>query len=186
MTHVSMAMKIDFGCGQRKKEGYVGVDALSLPGVDVVHDLNILPYPFEDNAAYDTWMDNVLEHLDNPLKVMEEIYRISRNGAKVVVGVPYFRSFYATIDPTHKNFFGVWWFNYFDPSHPFHSRYGYTKAQFRLDKLEFDREFKIGKMSLHHKLLVMLAEKYPYSYEARISHLFPLSSLTFYLTVIKG
>jgi len=178
-------MKIDFGCGQRKKEGYVGVDALSLPGVDVVHDLNDIPYPFEDNAVDDTWMDNVLEHLDNPLKVMEEIYRISRDGAKVVVGVPYFRSFHATIDPTHKNFFGVWWFNYFDPSHPFHTRYGYTKAQFRLDQLEFDRESKSGAMRLHHKLLVMFAERYPQSYEARISHLLPLNSITYFLTAIK-
>lgn len=178
-------MKIDFGCGQRKKEGYVGVDKLSFSGVDVVHDLNIFPYPFEDDTAEDIWMDNILEHLDNPLKVMEEIYRISRDGARVVVGVPYFRSFYATIDPTHKNFFGVWWFNYFNPSHQFHSRYGYTKAQFRLDRLEFDREFKIGKMSLLHKLLIMFAEKYPYCYEAKISHLLPLNSLTFYLTSLK-
>jgi hypothetical protein len=116
---------------------------------------------------------------------MEEIYRISRNGARVVVSVPYFRSFYATIDPTHKNFFGVQWFNYFDPSHLFYSRYGYTKTQFRLDRLEFDREFKNGTMSLYHKLLVMLAEKYPCSYEARISHLLPLNSLTFYLTAVK-
>ena len=83
-------MKIDFGCGKRKKEGYVGVDALNLPGVDVVHDLDFIPYPFEDNAADDIWMDNTLEHLANPLKVMEEIYRISKNGANVVVGVPYF------------------------------------------------------------------------------------------------
>lgn len=178
-------MKIDFGCGQRKKEGYVGVDALSLPGVDVVHDLNIFPYPFEDSAADDIWIDNVLEHLDNPLKVMEEIYRISKNGAKVVVSVPYFRSFYATIDPTHKNFFGVWWFSYFDPSHPFHSRYRYTEARFNLDRIEFDREFKGGIMKLRHKLLVMLAEKHPYAYESRISHLFPLNSLTFYLNAVK-
>lgn len=185
MTHVSMAMKIDFGCGQRKKEGYVGVDALSLPGVDIVHDLNIFPYPFEDNTADDSWMDNVLEHLDNPLKAMEEIYRISKNDAKVIVAVPYFRSFYATIDPTHKNFFGSHWFNYFDPAHPFYSRYRYTEAQFTLDRIEFDREFKSGTMKLCHKLLVMLAEKYPYSYEARISHLFPLNSLTFYLTSVK-
>jgi SAM-dependent methyltransferase len=178
-------MKIDFGCGQQKKNGYVGVDTLSLPGVDVVHDLNIIPYPFEDSVACDIWLDNVLEHLNNPLKVMEEIYRISRNDAKVIVGVPYFRSFYSIIDPTHKNFFGVYWFSYFDPSHPFHSRYKYTEAQFKLDRLEFDREFKSGTMKIGHKLLVKFAEKYPYSYEARLSHLLPLNSLTFYLSVVK-
>jgi len=33
--------------------------------------------------------------------------------------------------------------------------------------------------------MVKLAEKRPYSYEVRLSHLYPLNSLTFYLTVIK-
>jgi len=42
-------MKIlDFWCGQRKKEGDVGIDTLSFPGGDIVHDLNIFPYPFEN------------------------------------------------------------------------------------------------------------------------------------------
>ncbi len=178
-------MKIDFGCGQKKKEGYIGVDMRQLPGVDIVHDMNNAPYPFADSVADQILMDNVLEHLDDPLRVMEEIYRISADGGQVVVSVPYFRSFYAVIDPTHKNFFGVWWFNYFDPSHQFHSRYGYTTAQYRLDRLEFDREYKNASPRFHHNLLIKFAEKYPYSYEANISHLFPLNSLTFYLTVIK-
>ena len=176
---------LDLGCGNRKYPGAIGIDNNPNTEADIIHDLNSIPYPFEDSSFDEIIADNVLEHLDNPLKVMEEIHRISKNDAKVVIAVPYFRSFYATIDPTHKNYFGVWWFKYFDPSHPFYKRYGYTETQFRSDKLEFDREFKIGKMSLHHKLLVMFAEKYPYSYEARISHLLPLNSLTFYLKAVK-
>ncbi len=178
-------MKIDLGCGQKKREGYIGVDILNVPGVDVIHDLNVFPYPFRDNIAEEIWMDNVLEHLNDPVKVMEEVYRISCNNARIVISVPYFRSFYAVIDPTHKHLFGVYWFNYFDPSHPFHSRYRYTEAKFKLEKLEFDREFKGGRMKIRHKLLVKLAEKYPYFYEARLSHLLPLNSLTFYLTAKK-
>jgi len=180
-----VAVKIDLGCGQRKREGYIGVDALALPGVDIVHDLDVFPYPFEEGSAGTVWMDNILEHVKDPLKVMEEVHRISANGAGVVVSVPYFRSCYATIDPTHRNFFGVWWFCYFDPSHPFHERYGYTRARFRVERLEFDREFKDGGMGILHRLMVKLAEKRPYSYEVRLSHLYPLNSLTFYLTVIK-
>jgi hypothetical protein len=116
---------------------------------------------------------------------MEEVHRISEDGGAVVVSVPYFRSCYATIDPTHRNFFGVWGFCYFDPSHPFHERYGYTRARFRVERLEFDREFKDGRMGVFHRLMVRLAEKHPYSYEVRLSHLFPLNSLTYYLRVIK-
>ena len=38
-------MKIDFGCGKKKKDGFLGVDILKLEGVDLVHDLIcFLPY----------------------------------------------------------------------------------------------------------------------------------------------
>lgn len=95
-------MKLDIGCGTSKKDGYLGVDKLSLPGVDIQHDLNIFPYPFESGSVDEVWMDQVLEHLDEPVKVIEEIYRICKNEALVTIGVPYFRSFYSVIDPTHN------------------------------------------------------------------------------------
>ena len=34
-------MRLDLGCGLKNKEGHVGVDSLSLPGVDVVADLRV-------------------------------------------------------------------------------------------------------------------------------------------------
>lgn len=185
-------MKLDLGCGASKRDGFIGVDSLSLPGVDIVHNLSAYPYPFEDNSIEEVWMDNVLEHIPNPLKVVEEIHRICKNGAKVKVGVPYFRSFYATIDPTHVNFFGVYWFNYFDPSHSFFHKYQYSTAKYKVEKIEFDREckgvdykiFKNGGGYFHQKL-INYAEKNPERYESKLSHLLPLNSLTFYLEVIK-
>ncbi len=176
-------MKLDIGCGSSKKAGYIGVDKLSLPGVDIRHDLNIFPYPFEDGSIDEIWMDQVLEHLNEPLKVVEEIYRICKDGALITVGVPYFRSFYSVIDPTHKNFFSTYWFAYFDPDHRFNERYQYSQAKFKVKRIEFDREFV--KKGLLHKIINRFAEKYPEFYEARISHIFPLNSLTFYLQVIK-
>lgn len=113
-----------------------------MPGVDIVHDLTTHPCPFTDGEIDEIWMDNVLEHLPNPLKVVEELHRICKSGAKVYIEVPYFRSFYAVIAPTHVNFFSVWRFNYFDPSHPFHAKYQYSKAQFKVDKIEFNSKRK--------------------------------------------
>lgn len=176
-------MKLDLGCGSSKKNGYVGVDKLSLPGVDICHDLNLFPYPFEDGSIDEVWMDQVLEHVNDPVKVVEELYRICRNGALITIGVPYFRSFYAVIDPTHKNFFSTYWFAYFDPTHPFSHRYQYSPAKFLVKKIEFDREFV--KKGLVHKIVAQFANKYPSFYEAKISHFYPLGSLTFYLGVVK-
>ena len=130
-------MKIDFGCGKKKKEGFLGVDILKLETVDIVHDLNKIPYPFKDNVAEEIWMDNVLEHINNPMKVIEELHRIGKNKCIVNIAVPYFRSHYATIDPTHVNFFGVNYFNYFNPDHFFCTGYEYSSARFKTIKIEF-------------------------------------------------
>ena len=176
-------MKINIGCGSQIKDGFIGVDILQFPGVDIVHDLNIFPYPFKDNQIEEIWMDQVLEHLSEPLKVVEELHRICKKDAVITIGVPYFRSFYATIDPTHKNFFGLNWFNYFDPNHIYCQKYKYSKAEFIITKIEFDREST--SKSFFHKLLILLALKHPTFYESRLSHLLPLNSLTFYLKVVK-
>jgi len=176
-------MKLDIGCGISKKVGFIGVDKLLLPGVDIRHDLNTFPYPFKDKSIDEIWMDQTLEHLSDPVRVIEELYRICKNGALITVGVPYFRSFYSVIDPTHKNFFSTYWFNYFDPSHPFCQRYQYSQVRFKIKNIIFDREFL--KKKFFHKMLIKFANRYPNFYEAKISHLLPLNSLTFYLEVQK-
>lgn len=178
--------KVDFGCGTSKKTGFIGVDILKLDGVDIVHSLTTFPYPFEDNSLDEIWMDNCLEHLPNPIRVIEELWRISKNETKITIAVPYFRSHYAFIDPTHVNFFGVNWFNYFDPKHIFQKKMQYSTATFNVNNFVFDREWTESKShGFFHGLLIKFATKYPFQYEEKLSHIFPLNSLTFYLTVIK-
>lgn len=178
------ALKLDIGCGTSKRDGFIGVDIIMLEGVDIVHDLTKFPYPFVENSVEEIWMDNVLEHLENPLLVMNEIYRICKSDAKITISVPYFRSFYATIDPTHRNFFGVNWFNYFDPTHVFNQRYRYSDSRFQVNRIQFDREWA-NNSGFWHKKLIAFAEKHPDIYEAKLSHLIPLNSLTFYLKALK-
>jgi hypothetical protein len=38
-------MKLDIACGRHKDLGWVGIDIQALPGVDLVHDLNVHPWP---------------------------------------------------------------------------------------------------------------------------------------------
>ncbi len=124
-------LKLNLGCGNKKIEGFIGVDKVKSTKADIIHDLNRFPYPFKDNSADEILMDNVLEHLEDTIKVMEELYRICKNKAKIKIYVPYAKSDGAFTDPTHKRFFTDQSFKYFEPIH--HLNF-YTKARFKVIK----------------------------------------------------
>jgi len=126
-------MKLNLGCGNKKIQGYIGVDLIKSDASDVVHNLNKFPYPFEKNSVDEIILDNVLEHLDNVIGVMDEIYRISKNGAKVKIYVPYAKSDGAFKDPTHKNFFTEKSFQYFQLDYKYNY---YSKARFEIKQIK--------------------------------------------------
>ena len=180
-------MKIlDFGCGNRKRPGAIGIDINPDTQADIVHDLNQFPYPFEDSTFDEIYADNTLEHLDNVIKVMEEMHRISKSGTIIVIIVPYFRARWAYIDPTHKHFFTIDSFSYFDPGHVHNTLYNYSKSKFKTEKVVFNENipYKVI-LKLYYGLLKILANKWPFQYETFLSSIFPLDTLTFYLRVIK-
>ena len=95
---------LDLGCGNRKRPGAVGIDVNPRSAAEVVHDLNDFPYTFPDSEFDEIYVDNVLEHLDDVIKVLEEIHPTGNQGALQLLFVPYFRSRTASIDPTHRDF----------------------------------------------------------------------------------
>ncbi len=128
--------KLHLGCGHIIKEGWLNHDLVPLPGVDVVHDLRVFPWPFEDGQFEEVYADNVLEHLRDTVRTMEEIYRITKPGAKVFIGVPYWNSFEAWGDPTHERLFSEEIFEFFDPTTwRGKERSYYTNAKFRIDRI---------------------------------------------------
>lgn len=129
-------MKIlDLGCGPRKRAGAVGLDCVSLPGVDVVHDLERFPYPFDEDSFDVVYAMSVLEHLNNFLGAMEEIHRILKPGGRLVFETPHFSGLNSWTDPTHRQHFAVRSFAFFDPG--FSKNY-YTRARFRADWLKVE------------------------------------------------
>lgn len=169
---------LDLGCGKKKRPGAIGVDFNDRMNVDVVHDLNIFPYPFEDERFEQIYLDNTLEHLDNVISVMEEVHRICIFGGQVKVIVPYFRSIWACIDPTHRHFFTVDSMAYFDPRHSIAQRYDYTEAKFHIEKIVFNETLE---NSWFKRCVLKLANKYPNRYERYLSHFYPLDDITYYL-----
>ncbi|PYQ55301.1 MAG: hypothetical protein DMF78_02450 [Acidobacteria bacterium] len=80
---------LDLGCGAHKTEGAFGIDSVSLPGVDLVHDLEARPYPLPDDCADQVVLNHVVEHFAETLPLMEEVWRIARPGGRVLIRTPH-------------------------------------------------------------------------------------------------
>lgn len=98
-------LKLNLGCGSKVFEGWINVDKFSYFPVDLVHDLEEFPYPFDDDSCDEIMMNHVLEHLgqdpDVFNKIISELYRICKNEASIQINVPHPRHDNFLSDPTH-------------------------------------------------------------------------------------
>lgn len=113
-------INLDVGCGENKQEGCVGLDIRPIPGVDIVHDLESVPYPLENEVCNSIIASHVVEHI-NPAKfglinVMNEWWRIMKPGGRLMIAAPYGVSRGFLQDPTHTKPVTEDTFTYFDPT----------------------------------------------------------------------
>lgn len=101
----SFPEKLDVGCAFRKPKGYWGIDIKNYTGVDQVVDLAKFPWDLPDNSFSEVRVWHILQFLPDTQKTLEEIWRVAKPGAKVIVAVPYFMSALAFGDPGHIRFF---------------------------------------------------------------------------------
>jgi hypothetical protein len=96
-------LKLDLGCGINKLEGFHGVDALQLKGVDTVADLT-KPWPWADGAVSEVHCSHFVEHLESMERVhfWNELYRVMKPNATAKIITPSWSSGRAYGDPTHK------------------------------------------------------------------------------------
>ena len=104
---------LDLGCGKNKREGSLGIDIRNYPGVDIVHDLNLFPWPLEANRFDLIFCLHTLEHLKDIVRTMEEIHRVAKNKAKIIIRTPHFSNVGSFTDPLHRYHFTLESFNYF-------------------------------------------------------------------------
>ena len=131
MSDTQTSRKLNLGSGQFLKEGFINVDYYSNSTPDISHDLNLIPYPFEDNYFELIEADHVLEHLTDPFKVMGELRRICAPDAIIHIRVPHFSRGFTHGD--HKRGFDVTFPYYFNPEFiP-----GYQKIPLKLLKMRF-------------------------------------------------
>jgi hypothetical protein len=97
-------IKLDLGCGPNKKESFTGVDSRQFKGVDVVHDLTKIPWPWKDNSVTEVHMSHMLEHFTamERVQVLNELFRILIVGGKASIITPHWASNRAYGDFTHQ------------------------------------------------------------------------------------
>jgi SAM-dependent methyltransferase len=120
--------RLNVGCGRSILQGWINLDRQLLPGVDVVADLDdcsVTPLPMESDSVDEFLLSHVIEHIRNPLPLMQELHRIARPDAKAVIRVPYGSSDGAWCDPTHVRPYFLGSVNYFSQPYYWRADYGY-------------------------------------------------------------
>jgi len=133
-----MILRVDIGCGDRKPEGFIGVDVCPGPAVDIVADIS-KQFPFADDSVDELRAYDVVEHLPDRINTMNEIWRVCKPGAKIDILVPSTDGRGAFQDPTHISFWNINSFGYYCIEFPGYlylcRKYGF-KGAFRLLNLE--------------------------------------------------
>lgn len=94
--------RLNFGCGIDRKEGWINIDHNEDVVPDVVADLSAV-LPFADRTFARVYLGHVLEHFREPMRVLEEIWRVCEPDAQVMITSPHPTSKWAWGDPDHKS-----------------------------------------------------------------------------------
>lgn len=140
------AVRINLGAGEDTAEGWINVDMMDLPNIDVVHNLMNFPYPFEDGIAQEIKAVDVIEHLPpyigeahGVIKFLEECHRILAPGGTLFIQTPGWKADFLWIDPTHVRGFDVQSMDFFDPDKHYGKTTGfYSKCKFKVKSEELE------------------------------------------------
>ena len=170
------------GPGLNKIKNTISIDINESLKPDIVWDLNQNPWPIDSNSFDSIIAFNVLEHLDDTVKTIEELHRISKPNGTIYILCPHFSSAGAFADPTHKSFFSNRTFDYFIKDKELEKDYGFYK----------DFRFNLDKMLIHLvplfryiPFLLLIINKFPTFWENNLSFIIRGEGIFYKLKVLK-
>ncbi|MEM3010845.1 MAG: class I SAM-dependent methyltransferase [Candidatus Bathyarchaeia archaeon] len=173
---------LDVGCGMRKHKGCIGIDMRKMDGVDIVADARMLP--FKDNCFDKIFLSHIIEHIEDLVSFMKEIWRVSKSLATVSIWTPHFTAYRSYADVTHKHHMTSQSFDYFDQTTTFGKFFWLTKEfGFKVKKKQII--FPKRTTRFWNYLIERLANQNPVRYEGMLGWIFPAENLYFELEVVK-
>jgi SAM-dependent methyltransferase len=167
---------LDIGCGSKKHPGAVGLDISADTDADIVHDLNVFPYPVDDDSFDHIVMQDVLEHVAEPMRLADELHRILRPDGRVQLRTPHFSSALAYGDPTHRHYYSTKAITYL--ANPAFAHY--SSARFSVDHITLDLWLPFRVLGI-----AGLANRFPELYEKYFAFWFPTMNIRAELIAVK-
>lgn len=167
---------LDLGCGAAKTKGAVGVDRWIAPGVDLIADMERDHLPFAERTFDRVVMNDALEHVADPPRLVADIARILKPRGRLEARVPHYTSIHAWSDFTHKSFFSAEGLRHLTGGHERYRHYSATPMRLVSFRLHFWKGWRLLGVAI-------AANAFPALYEKYFAFTFPAMALSF--TLVK-
>lgn len=175
-TTASVKTKLVLGSAGKKHSDAITLDIDEEHHPDVIHNLDVVPWPFADNQFSEISAHHVLEHLENISLAMKELHRICRKDGIVCIEVPHYSAWLAN-SPEHKLRFNYFAFDgYVDGG----TTKWVTGKKFKFIKREITFHHAVRRYGLHK-----IFNRFPLAYERFWTYIFPAEHLKVWLQPIK-
>jgi predicted SAM-dependent methyltransferase len=169
-----MGIRLDLGAGHTCPEGFVGVDnAKYSPSIEYVVDLNLNKLPFSDNTVDEIRTSHTLEHLKDPMALIQEAHRVLKPGAKLTIIVPYGMHPFSK-KPNHINYWNMHCIDYFNGEYHEYKKWSTVKFSHNWGQSKIYKPLE--------KIFDCLIAFSPMTYEKRFAYLFPFFELVIEVT----
>ena len=102
-------MKLDIGCGENKKKGFIGIDISKNSNADII--ASAMNFPIKDSTIEEINCSHLVEHLcpQEAQKLFDEIFRVLKEGgrANLKIDREWTKDRLLSKDPTHKYRFNM-------------------------------------------------------------------------------
>lgn len=139
-------MKINLGCGEFKRRGFVNVDSSKDVEPDIVADVRVTPWIWAKASEADViFADNLVEHIapEPLLEVIKECHRVLKPDGLLQIRVPIVapdNMMAAFSDPTHVNYFTIETFDWYDHRHIRWKKYGRAYGIPKFERIRQERQ----------------------------------------------
>lgn len=154
--------RLDIGCGNNKIPGATYLDFDTKANPDILHNLNVFPYPIKDNTFDEIYAKHIIEHLNDPIGFMKEMTRVLKPGGTIFIETPHFSSRVAYSEPQHTLFFSYFMFN---------NIINGLDLEILEQRITFYKTFRTFGIAY-------LANKYPDTYERFWTYMFPAENVS--------